>query len=384
MKSTENILEMPLDTLLAAFFNVEDKNNNFAIVSNYRETSYLAMLPGSHAHTAIALSKKYNLPFQQTAGTKIEAIIENPNHYSLEDFRHLLYESILRKIFSMNDRGNLDQEIALALFVFRGSADFIYSFYSVDLKTPSIRFLNDMYKILLSSNDLINRLNLNFREFQPQYLQGIQRNTQVRINLKWFYDNVLSKYPTLNDYKYQVLHQNRSQLGDTRRYDAFVERLTIYREDVLGRKLTETEKEKLRQEMNLEISNTDGDHIAGRNQKIVSFAREVFPDKCVGCCNHYRIEDRSFIMPRNGRYYFEINHVISYANNNEKVDVLDNLVKLCPTCHRALTPGRATESLQREIIHNMVESRPEVKQFVATIKGTASTSIEDFVFDSLK
>ena len=384
MKDADDILEMPIDTLLATFFNVEEKSGNFAIVSNYRKTTYLEMSPNSHKNTAENLRKKYNLPFMQVGSTKIEAVISNKKGYSLEKFRHLLYENILQKFFDTNAGVDLDREIALALFIFRGSADFIYGFYSVDLKFPSIQFLNDMYKILLSSDDLINRLNLNFREFQPQYLQGIQRNTQIRINLKWFYDNVIIHYPNINDYKYEVLHHNYTKLGDTRRYNAFVERLTIYREDVIGRKLSDHEKNKMREELNFEISNNDEGLVSGRNQKIVSFAREAFPDECVGCRDHYDIADRSFIMPRNERYYFEINHVIPYANNNKKVDVLDNLVKLCPTCHRALTPGRAKESLQREIIHNMLESRPEVKQFVITMANGKFKTPEDYVFNALK
>lgn len=384
MKDADDVLKMPIDTLLAAFFNAEDKNGNFAIVSNYRETTYMRMIPGSHRNTAEKLRRKYDLPFMQVGNTKIEAIISNRKGYSLEEFRHLLYENILQKFFITNAGTDIDREIALALFIFRGSADFIYGFYSVDLKTPSIQFLNDMYKILLSSNDLINRLNLNFREFQPQYLQGIQRNTQVRINLKWFFDNVMAYYSDINDYKYGVLFHNHTKLGDTRRYNAFVERLTIYREDIIGRKLSDQEKERMREELNLEISNNDGEQVAGRNQKIVSFAREAFPDECVGCRNHYNIADRSFIMPRNGRYYFEINHVIPYANDNKKVDVLDNLVKLCPTCHRALTPGRADETLQREIIHNMLESRPEVKQFVIAMESGRFATPEDYVFSALR
>lgn len=384
MKDANDILKMPIDTLLATFFNVEEKNANFAIVSNYRETNYMQMIPDSHKNTAERLRRKYDLPFRQVGNTKIEAIISNRNSYSLEEFRHLLYEKILQKIFITNAGTNLDREIALALFIFRGSADFIYGFYSVDLKTPSTQFLDDMYKILLSSNDLINRLNLNFREFQPQYIQGVQRNTQVRINLKWFFDNIMVHYPDINDYKYKVLLHNHTKLGETKRYNAFIERLTIYRENVISRRLSEHEKEKMREYLNLEISNTDNGQTVGRNQKIVAFAREAFPDECVGCRNHYNIADRSFIMPRNGRYYFEINHVVPFANDNKKVDVLDNLVKLCPTCHRALTPGRANETLQREIIHNMLESRSEVKQFVLAMKNELFATPEDYVFNALK
>ena len=31
-------------------------------------------------------------------------------------------------------------------------------------------------------------------------------------------------------------------------------------------------------------------------------------------------------------------------------DILENLVKLCPACHRALTPNRAEESYQKKLL----------------------------------
>ena len=98
------------------------------------------------------------------------------------------------------------------------------------------------------------------------------------------------------------------------------------------------------------IEETPDNKFGIRNQKIVAYAREIFEDICVGCGDKYRIEDRSFKMPRNNRYYFEINHVVAYANDSKAVDVLDNLVKLCSTCHRVLTLGRAYPDLQKEII----------------------------------
>lgn len=384
MTTVNDVLEMPLETLLAVFFNVEQlTDRGFAVVSDYRETKFLDLPHDSHLRTTKALSEKYRLAFYQKNNTRIESYISNPGNYTLEEFRHLLYKQILKSIYDTGINYRLDEEIALALFIFRGSADFTFGYYAVDLKFVSEQYIDDFYKMLLSSSELINRLNLNFRQLQPQYLQGIKRNTQVRINLKWFYDHVIRYYSDINEYKSKVLSVKYGELGDTRTYDAFVTRLIMYRQKVVGRELNEREIDNLRKD--IEADTLPGNlRTNTRNQKIVSFAREAFPDECVGCRNKYKIQDRSFIMPRNGRYYFEINHVVPYANDNERVDVLDNLVKLCPTCHRALTPGRASESLQREIIHNMVESRPEVKQFVLSMDNGHFATAEDYVYSVLK
>lgn len=121
-----------------------------------------------------------------------------------------------------------------------------------------------------------------------------------------------------------------------------------------------------------------------RNAKIVSYARKTFDDICVGCNDLYEIIDRSFKMRRNERFYFEINHVIPYASNSSVVDVLDNLVKLCPVCHRALTPGRAYEKLQKSIIKKMIESRKEVEQFVKLVMPPTFTSPVEYVYSVLK
>ena len=93
-------------------------------------------------------------------------------------------------------------------------------------------------------------------------------------------------------------------------------------------------------------------------------------------------------MPRTGRYYFEIHHVIPYATDAKHVDVIDDLVKLCPTCHRALTPGRAEKSLQFQIIRKIIESREEVRQFVDTIKARSANAVNEspveYVYSILK
>ncbi len=382
------LLQMPIETLFVAFFNATNgKNGNFEIQSKYLKTKFLPLPADSHRETAIALSAKYRVPFIQKSKTIIAATITNDSQMLLDDFLNVIYEKIIVLLNKLPANYPLDEEIALAMFLLRGSADFNRRLYALDLKNPTTRYVDNIFKLLLSSNNLIERLNLNFRELQPQFAAGeMERNTQIRINLKWFYDNVIVRYPNINKYKTAVLKTNIRNLGELQAYYTFEERLIFYRQKILGRKLSKNEINALRRDLEFRepIEETPENKFNVRNQKIVAFARETFADVCVGCGDQYDIKHRSFLMPRNNRYYFEVNHVIAYANDSDAVDVLDNLVKLCPVCHRALTPHRAFPDLQRHIIENMLNSRPEVGKFVLSMMPANYKSPIDYVFDSLK
>lgn len=389
--NTDDLLKnASLETLLAVFFNSTQKpNGNFAVQTNYRKgtSKYfdkIILNPSSYQDTAKRLSKKYNLDFKQVSSTIVEAEIINERSYTLDEFTSAVYESILPKLTFAT---NYDIELAKALFVFRGSPDFTLSFYSVDLKYPSEQYNDNLFKLLLSTDELLSRLNLNFRELQPDYVSGnVKRNTQIRINLKWYYENV-AKTEILNEFKYDVMTKNYTNLGEIRKPGSFEERWILYRQSILNRELSASEINSIRDSLN--FSTTEAEEIPDntfgvRNQKIVAYARETFDDVCVGCHHKYDISDRSFIMPRNNRYYFEVNHVIPYANDSKAVDVLDNLVKLCPVCHRALTPNRAFPELQKEIIKNELDSRPEVKQFVLSKMQNSTLSPVDYIYGLLK
>lgn len=378
-----------LPTLLVIFFNtIQDDDGNFYVVSTYRASTYAhdyVLSSSSYADTATRLSQKYHLDFTPINSTTIHAPIPNNARLDLDTFLNLVYEAILPKLVDAHD---LDIEMALAMFALRGSADFNRGLYAVDLKNPTELYIDNLFKLLLSTDELLSRLNLNFRELQPQYVRGEQRrNTQIRINLKWYYDHVV-RYHNLNSYKTQILTDNFTNLGEVRTFPSFEERLILYRQSVVGRDLTPTEINALRSDLQFSTESliaTPEAIFNIRNQKIVSFARETFADVCVGCQHRYPTSTRTFKMPRNDRYYFEINHVIAYASNSQAVDVLDNLVKLCPACHRALTPGRAFPELQREIIQHELDSRPEVRRFVTTmIPAGQHITPEEFVFQNLK
>lgn len=376
-----------LDTLLAIFFNSDQSNSgDFLVKSTYRETKFLCMERGSYDMTSYQLSSKYDLKFN-VHGTTLYSIIYNDKRLSFDDFIDIVYQCILVQILKTPPGYNLDCEMALAMFIFRGSADFNRGYYSVDIKTNSLKYYDKMFKVLLSSDELLSHLNLNFRELQHEYVAGkSKRNTQVRVNLKWFYDNVVRRYPYINQYKTGVLQKNVMNLGETAKYRSFEERLIFYKQNVLGRELSRMEISELRRSLDFFEQETVRlhSHFATRNQKIVTYAREVFPDECAGCKGEYNIADRTFRMPRNDRWYLEINHVIPYANDSEKVDVVDNLVKLCPACHRALTPNRAEESLQKHIIDKMLASRDEVLRFVKSMMPNPALSPTNYVFSKLQ
>jgi 5-methylcytosine-specific restriction protein A len=363
-----------------------DDYGHFSISSKWlKQLSYEA--DRRYGETARKLSERYGLEFSQNGKVEISAIIENDQHLSLSEIRQLLYSKIAIRIPALPPTFDLDTELALAIFILRGSPDVHHSFYSVDFIQEDEIYLDNFLKILLSSNELFDRLNFNFRNLQPQFLSGTNmRNTQVRINLKYFYDRVMVEHSGLNRYKFEALKSRFSELGDVRTYPSFEERVIFYMSRVLGKKLQDSDVSKLR----AELSFTSGEELeaqgafTARNQRIISFARETFPDECVGCKGVYPLEDRSFRMPRNDRFYLEINHVVPYANDSSSVDVLDNLVKLCATCHRALTPRRAPEELQKKIIEGMLESRLEVRRFVTGFMGSKFSDPVQYVFQNLK
>lgn len=41
-------------------------------------------------------------------------------------------------------------------------------------------------------------------------------------------------------------------------------------------------------------------------------------------------------MSKKYNYYFEVHHNIALSNDYNSLDVPDNLVKLCPICHKCL------------------------------------------------
>lgn len=126
------------------------------------------------------------------------------------------------------------------------------------------------------------------------------------------------------------------------------------------------------------------DRKKSRSQRIVNQVYDDEPDLCVCCQNKYDIKDRSFLKPRRinnqviDKYYFETHHAISFSNgqdsdsSNNVLDVIENLVKVCPTCHACMTSKRGRVEDIKELILSMIRNSTKVREFAEGYFGTAT------------
>ena len=100
---------------------------------------------------------------------------------------------------------------------------------------------------------------------------------------------------------------------------------------------------------------------------ITQIVRYQTKDECAACKNKYNIADRSFLLRKfPERYYTEIHHFVSVGKEKE-LDVIENLTKLCPTCHRALGRGKASKQYQKELIKNIINANEHNLEFASLI-----------------
>lgn len=84
-----------------------------------------------------------------------------------------------------------------------------------------------------------------------------------------------------------------------------------------------------------------------RDQKIVKKAKELANGKCRLC------ESNAPFKTPEGEPYLEVHHVIRLADDNE-ADSLDNVVALCPNCHRKM------HSLEKEALKKDIEKLTKI------------------------
>ena len=141
---------------------------------------------------------------------------------------------------------------------------------------------------------------------------------------------------------------------------------------------------------------TDEERKKNRNKKITDQVYEEEPDECVCCKGKYNISDRTFLRKYKlhglviSKYYFEIHHVISYANEKDSesnvLDVIENLVKVCPTCHTCMTKKRGLEKeIKDELIANILKNSDKAREFAEGYFGTTDVNeLIDKIYDHLK
>lgn len=373
-----------LNALLAVFVNAKPmENGGFIVESSYRKSTgnykHADLSPTIYEQNNKLLSTYFELPFTLYRTTHF---VQITSELDKTTFFSAVYKRIIQKRFEDDVSDDLfEQKILLAFWGLRGSPDFSGKYYAVDIwrETQDEVYLDKLFQLITNVSDL-RQLNLNFRELQEQYVNGKKRQTQFRIKLRYFYDLVGDKLLKLNMFKYQTLELNRDKIGElSSEGSSVMERILFYKEKVLGQVSSSLDINSLRKDLGFEFEETDDK--GKRNYSIVKFARYFFEDECVACKDRYALSDRTFKYRNSERYYLEVHHCISFSADNT-CDQIDNLVKLCPACHRALTKNRADEEYQKNLIQNIFVNAPKAKEFC--LNFCDENNVVQFVYDRLR
>lgn len=304
---------------------------------------------------------------------KAYMILENDLNISLKSFFDKLYFKILNMNFVLDDKFNHGKADFIRGFIeTRGSVDTTAAFISNDYYYNSAFELKKVRILTERMSVPSNVINLNFRNLQKQFREGKKRNPQLRINIHWYASKVgfVNKYKS---YLYSIVHHNSilTDEGESIIYyldamnpDAetintqFSNYLDLYSDHIYNKELDKLEVNRLRKKLNFNsVSNTN----ISRNQSIIKLFRELSEDICAGCDTKVTSTSKN-----TGRQNFEIHHFIPFKNNEIVLDTMDNLVKLCPTCHDTLKKGRATPSEQTILCETILSKNESLYDFASS------------------
>jgi len=304
--------------------------------------------------------------------------LENDLNLNKNNFYNKLNVKLLEQDFLYDEKLNDSKKMFIRGFAeSRGSIDTTRPLLALDYFYNSVnevkraRMLYDYFNVPFSA------LNFNPRELQNDYITGRnRRNTQLRFNLYWY----LKHIGLINIYKARIVssaYNNISFEDDIggicyfstpeithSRKDTFDSRLQYYSNNIFNQKLSSYEIDQIRKELNLNFNENEDFR---RDTSLIELIRYLTPDECSSCGT-----TKTYTHKNTGRQYFEYHHVISLGKNHE-LDDENNIVKLCPTCHRLVKKGSAPEREQKLVIMNILRNRPNVMEFAKLIYD-----IEDF------
>ncbi|WQS12935.1 HNH endonuclease [Helicobacter pylori] len=392
-----------LGVLLSRF---QIKNGCIYGVCSYKASKFIHGYEESKAQVLNALntlSVHKIWRFNQESVTKIKGtfvfILENDLQLDENSFYKKLLNSLIDNDFFNRSHSIPNQRLFLSgFFESRGSIDTQRNFLTLDYFFHSLLEFKKFHYLIDFFNIPSEALNFNFRELQPEYAQGInQRNAQFRIYLNWY----LYHIGLFNPYKARIAHHIfKTTLVDDGIYyklsypptteyrgNSFIERAHFYLKNVHQQDLDDKSIEKLREQLGWIQESEE----FRRDSKIINFYRISTPNVCSACCGDYDIKERSFIslplykITQNpNSYYTEIHHVISLGKDKE-LDVLANLAKLCPACHRALKKGASEEGFQKRLIRKILNRNKDNLEFAQLRFETDDfPTLINCIYESLK
>lgn len=210
MKEDKFLQNASLNALLTTFDNAKPCPDSYIIESSYKSSKYglCALTAPIYNTNNQLLSNNTGLPFRLNK-TRHQFVIQSTS--SCDDFFAKVYQRILQKRFETGISDDaFEDAILLSFFALRGSPDFKMNFDSLDLlrSVVSKKYLDNLFKLLTNLRSDLRQLNLNFRELQEQFVSGKnKRNTQFRINLRYFNDRVGAQLAKINQYKADFLQK---------------------------------------------------------------------------------------------------------------------------------------------------------------------------------
>lgn len=405
-----NLETYTLRELLFLFLNVKGVKNNKVLkkdndIVDYFQTDSRIVLtkadtyktnpytPKRRKENIDALNSYYpHIAFSSKSNAGIIAKFDNDQGYTLLSLLKSIYDLISQKMLPISI-AEFSKDFAIAAFGFRASMDLGRNYYTIDLHRSHMNSkasLEFFIKLLFQTN-FNEQLNLNFRELQPDQVdEKANRDTQFRINLRYFYDHYLSELRLVNPFRAEQMNLNQQSIlikNYRKKNDEFIARIRFYQNEIVEENVAnKLDIEQLRIRLNFSQLDNEEDNVKHRDNRAKELAKGTQPDLCASCQNIYANKDRTFEIRDTDMWYFEMHHVISFANRNIQTEVSDNYVKLCATCHRALTPNRAEERYQKHIIENILKNRPDALTYVRNVQSAVSdkqTPI-NFVYSVLK
>lgn len=329
---------------------------------------------------------------KQFPKTDIVFALENDLNLTKDNFFNRLNRKIVNADFIYETGLTETKKIFIRGFSeLRGSLDRNRNLLSMDYVKNSQAETKRVRLLIDNLNVPVHVVNYNFREFQPDFQQGKERETQLRYNVFWYAQNIgfINEY-RIAAFKENFYYTNIRRDGDVTYFDCpqplksdnttFENRIAYYSHNVFGKKLTSNDMSKFKEL----IGANDTQSEFRRDASIVNAIRYGTDDICACCCDDYDIKNRSHIERNTGRYHFEIHHMISVGKNKE-LDDIDNLAKICPACHAILGRGSADEETQKNCIRKIFKHKPNILQFCKSyFDENDYEKVVDLVWKALK
>lgn len=243
----------------------------------------------------------------------------------------------------------------------RGSIDFTGHFFSIDLAqkdNPEIikRKLNRMYDII------------GFKfNYNPRLLQenSNQKNDQFRINLEYFIGTYGFFRPSLINYYKKVTDiimtiEDEFIFKDlqyiNKKLSTITKNFEVNEFAISIKGLSKKEKLLKAKEYRLEKFDFDSEEeILYSSNNTKEESKKIANYKCELDNEHITFTSKSTNNP-----YVEAHHLIPFSKRNKfdvNIDILENLVSLCPNCHRKIHLSKDDEKIK--LLESLYEKRKE-------------------------